>query len=142
MEKAKRGNKVKVHYSGYLKDGTVFDCSPEKKPFEFTIGKGMVIQEFENAVIGMEQGDTKTITIPPENAYGDYEDDLIIVMKRSQIPSHIDPQIGTILKVRSKKGKNSNVTITDITEETITLDGNHPLAGKELNFEIKLLEII
>ncbi|HEC91867.1 MAG TPA: peptidylprolyl isomerase [Candidatus Atribacteria bacterium] len=142
MAQAKIGDKVKVHYSGSLKDGTVFDSSLEKEPFEFTLGEDMVIPGFENAIIGMNEGETKTVSIPPEEAYGDYREELVVTVDRSQIPSDIEPRLGMVLQVRSREGTIANVIIRDITENSITLDGNHPLAGKELTFEIKLLEVV
>lgn len=142
MAQAKVGDRVRVHYSGFLEDGTMFDSSLEKEPFEFTLGEEMVIPGFENAVIGMKVGDTKKVSVPPEEAYGNYSEDLVVVIDRAQIPDHIDPELGMMLQVRSQEGTTTNVTITDISEDTVTLDGNHPLAGKELTFEIELLEIV
>lgn len=141
MSQAKLGDRVRVHYKLFLNDGTIFDSSLEREPLEFTIGEGMVIPGFENAVIGMNEGETKNISLPPEDAYGPYRNDLVFVVGRSMVPPDIDPQVGMGLQVRSPKGI-INVIITNVTDNTITLDGNHPLAGKDLKFEVKLLNIL
>ncbi|MCD6280015.1 MAG: peptidylprolyl isomerase [Deltaproteobacteria bacterium] len=142
MAEAKLGDKVRVHYTGLLDDGTVFDTSVGREPFDFTIGENTVIPGFENAVVGMKVGDKKTISIPPGDAYGEYLDDLVVVINRSQIPPEIDAEVGMVLQVKSENGTATYVTVTDITDDAVTLDGNHPLAGKSLTFEIELLEIV
>ncbi len=141
MAQAKVGDKVKVHYSGFLEDGTVFDSSLQSDPFEFTLGEGMVIPGFENAVIGMETGETKTINIPSDEAYGPHRKELVATIERTQIPENISPEVGMSLQVRTPDGSFTNVLITEVSEGTVTLDANHPLAGKDLIFEIKLVEI-
>ena len=141
MGRAKANDRVKVHYTGSLKDGTVFDSSVKRDPFEFTIGQSMVIPGFEDGVIGMNEGDTKMIAIPPDQAYGEYRGDLVGVIDRTRIPSNVNPEIGVVLQVRSPEGEMINVTVTDVTEAGVTLDMNHPLAGKELLFEVKLIEV-
>ena len=142
MRQAKLGDKVRVHYSGFLEDETVFDSSLEKEPFELTIGQHKVIPGLENAIIGMKEGDKKKVSIPPEEAYGHHRKDLVVPVKRSNIPANINPKIGMVLRIRSDDGTSAKATITDITEDMITLDGNHPLAGKRLTFKIKLIDII
>ena len=142
MAQAKIGDQVKIHYSEFLKDGTFLDSSLEKEPLEFTLGQQMVIAGVEKAIIGMDEGDTKSVSIPPEEAYGLYNKDRILGIKKAQIPDHINPQLGMILQIRSQEGAVSNFIIKNITDNTITLDGNHPLAGKELTFELKLIEIV
>jgi len=142
MAEARLGDKVRVHYTGLLDDGTVFDTSVGREPFDFTIGENTVIPGFENAVVGMKVGDKKTISIPPGDAYGEYLDDLVVVINRSQIPPEIDAEVGMVLQVKSENGTATYVTVTDITDDAVTLDGNHPLAGKSLTFEIELLEIV
>ena len=142
MAQAKIGDQVKIHYSESLKDGSFLDSSLEKEPLEFTLGDKMVIAGIEKAIIGMFEGDLKTVTVPPEEAYGIYQKNRILVIKRTQIPDHIDPQLGMILQIRSQEGAVNNFIIKNIRENTITLDGNHPLAGKELTFELKLIEIV
>ncbi|MDZ7260883.1 MAG: peptidylprolyl isomerase [candidate division KSB1 bacterium] len=142
MAQAKIGDTVRVHYRGSLEDGTVFDSSFEREPLELTLGQGLVIPGFENAVVGMEEGDTKPVTILPEDGFGQYREDLVVVIERSQIPPHINPQPGMTLQLRSDEGMITELIVTDIDEDTITLDANHPLAGERLIFEITLLEIV
>ncbi|MEE9200811.1 MAG: peptidylprolyl isomerase [Candidatus Brocadiales bacterium] len=142
MAQAKAGDTVRVHYSGSLEDGEVFDSSLERKPLEFSLGHGMVVPGFENAVIGMDIGETKTVSIPPEGAYGPHFQERTLVVEQSQVPPNIDPQIGMKLQLPSPEGGMSGAVITNVTEDTVTLDMNHPLAGKTLTFEIKLVEIV
>ena len=142
MAQAKEGDKVKVNYTGSLEDGTVFGSSPEEDPLEFIIGQKKVLASFENAVIGMNEGDTKTVSIPPEDAFGQPKEDLIFDVERTKLPPDIDLKLGGVLRVGSDTGKNFDVAITNIDEETVTLDGNHPLAGKVLNLEIQFVEIL
>ena len=138
---AEDGNTVKVHYTGTLEDGTIFDTSVEREPLEFTLGEGMLIPGFEEAVKGMQVGQSKTVTIPVEEAYGKPRDDLIMVINRDQLPEGLDPGIGQQLPMQLSDGQAIIVVVTDISETTITVDANHPLAGKELTFEIELIEI-
>ncbi len=142
MTKAKTGDGVKVHFEGYLEDGTVFGSTTDEEPFEFTIGEKNMLPGFENAVVGMQKGDTKTITLPPEDAYGDYIEKLVSVMERSGFPQEINLEIGKRLRVRTQDGKYTMVTIKDFTEDSIVLDENDPLAGKTLTFKIELVEIL
>ncbi len=142
MTEAKINDKVKVHYKGFLQDGTTFDSSENRQPLEFTIGHGMVIPGFEKGVIGMREGDTKVIAIDAEDAYGLYRDDLVGVVDRSRIPEDINLEIGMVLQVRSPEGGVTNVTVSRITGTDVTLDMNHPLAGKELLFEVTLVQIL
>ena len=142
MTKAKTGDRVKVHFEGYLKDGTVFGSTTGEEPFEFTIGEKNMLPGFENAVIGMKKGDTKTITLPPEEAYGLPKKELVSVMQRSGFPEEIKLEIGKRLRVRTQDGIYTMVTIKDFTEDSIVLDENDPLAGKTLIFKIELVEIL
>lgn len=142
MAQAKTGDKARVHYSGFLEDGSTFDSSLEREPLEFTLGQGMVIPGFEDAVIGMNEGESKTTSIHQENAYGSHKKDLVVILERSQVSPDIDQKVGMQLQLRSPEGTTTDVIITDLTEDTITIDANHPLAGKNLVFEIKLLEIL
>ena len=142
MAKAKEGDKVKVNYTGSLEDGTVFGSSPEEGPLEFIIGQKKVLPSFENAAIGMNEGDKKTVSIPPEDAFGQPKEDLIFDIERTKLPPGIDLKLGGVLRVGSDTGKNFDVAITNIDDETVTLDENHPLAGKALNLEIQLVEIL
>jgi len=142
MAAAEQGNTVRVHYSGFLGDGTIFDSSLERDPLELTLGERMVIPGFEAAVVGMEIGGTKTVAIPPADAYGDRDEQMVAVIERSRVPDDIDPQPGAVLQITSPEGGDAQVVVTEVNDETITLDGNHPLAGKELIFELKLVEIL
>jgi peptidylprolyl isomerase len=137
----KDGKTVKVHYTGTLGDGTVFDTSVEREPLEFTMGEGKVIPGFEEAVKGMKVGQSKTVTIQANDAYGPRRDDLIIGIERTQLPANLNPEVGQRLQMQQANGRQSIVTVTDVSEETITLDTNHPLAGEDLTFELKLVEI-
>jgi len=143
MAQVKQGDTVKVDYHGTLDDGTVFSSTyEEKEPFEFTIGNGSVIPKFEQAVIGMNTGDIKTITVPPEEAYGQRKEEFVFLMDRAQAPANLKLEIGKRLQVRSNQGKPSIATITAITEDSVILDANDPLAGKTLTFKIELLEVL
>ncbi|MFP4573998.1 MAG: peptidylprolyl isomerase [Desulfobacterales bacterium] len=141
-QQAQQGDKVKIHYKGKLDDGSVFDSSEGRDPLEFKIGDGNIIPGVEEAVLGMEPEETKEATIPPERAYGEYRDEMIIEVDRSQFPEHIDPEPGQQLELKQSEGQNVVVTVTDVGEEKVTLDANHPLAGKDLTFEITLQEIL
>ncbi|MFC1937723.1 peptidylprolyl isomerase [Chloroflexota bacterium] len=141
MVKAESGDTVKIHYTGTLEDGTVFDTSVERDPLEFTLGQGQLIPGFEQAVIGMKIGDLKTINIPADQAYGPYRDDLILVIERDQLPEDLVPEVGQQLQITQADGEVVRVMVSDVSEATVTIDANHPLAGKDLTFEIKLIEI-
>lgn len=142
MASAAIGNTVRVHYTGRLADGSVFDTSVGREPLEFTIGDGRLIPGFEKAVIGMNAGETKTIILSPEEAYGPYLEELTADVDISQFPAHIKPEVGLHLQIRQDNGSFIDVIITKISGSTVTLDANHPLAGKELTFDIELLEIL
>lgn len=141
MTQAKDGDNVKIHYKGKLDDGSVFDSSEGKDPLEFKVGEGNIIPGVEEAVVGMSPEETKEATIPPEKAYGEYRDDMVIEVDRSQFPEHITPELGQQLELKQSEGENIVVTVTNVGEEKVTLDANHPLAGKDLTFEITLKEI-
>jgi FKBP-type peptidyl-prolyl cis-trans isomerase 2 len=142
MTQAKNGDKVKIHFTGYLEDGTVFGSTTDEEPFEFIIGENNMLPDFEDAVIGMQKGDTKTITLSPEDAYGVYNKKLVSVMEKSGFPQEIHLEIGKRLRVRTQDGKYTMVTIKDFTEDSIVLDENDPLAGKTLTFKIEFVDII
>jgi peptidylprolyl isomerase len=141
MTQAKQGDAVQVHYTGSLGDGTVFDSSANRSPLEFTVGQGQVIPGFEQAVDGMAIGDNKTVVIPAAQAYGARDERLVVQMDRAKIPADVDLQIEDRLQVRRQDGQIMNVTVTEITDSTVTLDGNHFLAGQDLTFEIELVGI-
>ena len=139
---AQEGDTVRVHYTGTLEDGTEFDSSRGKEPLEFTLGAGGIITGFENAVYGMEKGQTKTVTIPPEEAYGLPDETLIIVIDRDKLPAGISLSIGSQIPVTLTNGNQTTAIITEITETTITLDANFFLVGKYLTFEITFVGIV
>ena len=138
---ARDGNTVKVHYTGTLEDGTTFDTSVGREPLEFTLGAGKMIPGFEKAVYGLAVGESKTVTILAEEAYGPYRPDLVAVVEREQLPAGLEPEVGQQLHAQQTDGSTARVLVTDVSETTITLDANHSLAGKDLTFEIKLVEI-
>ena len=138
---AEAGDTVKVHYTGKLEDGSIFDSSRDREPFELTIGSGSTIAGFENGIVGMAVGDTITITIPPEEAYGPKREELVSTISRDQIPPNITPEVGQQLQMQHPSGDIVNVTITDVMPDSVTFDANHPLAGETLIFEIELIEI-
>lgn len=142
MAQAKAGDTVRVHYEGKLSDGTIFDSSLEREPIEFILGQDTVIPGFEDAVIGMEAGESKDVSIPPEEGFGEYSEDLVVNIEKTILPPEINPELGMQLEVSSEEETPRVFTIADIAEDSITLDGNHPLAGKEIAFKITLLEIL
>lgn len=142
MNRAKTGDKVLVHYNGFFEDGKIFDSTIAGDPLKFTLGHGLMIPGFENAVTGMSEGETKTVTISPEDAFGQYNKKAAAVVEKSRLPDGVEPEIGMKLHARTPEGIVKLVTVTEVNDETITLDGNGPLAGKELTFEIHLLKIL
>ena len=141
MLEAAEGDIVNVHYVLSLKDSSVFDSSLEQ-PFEFVLGKDMVLPAFEKAVLGMREGETKTLVVPPENAYGCYREELVHVFDKYSMPEYVDPRVGMTLQVKTDEGTVINAIVTEVDDFTIKLDANHQLAGEYLNFEIRLLKII
>jgi peptidylprolyl isomerase/FKBP-type peptidyl-prolyl cis-trans isomerase SlpA len=141
VAQAKEGDEVLVHYTGKLEDGTVFDTSEDGEPLSFTIGENRVIPGFETAVQGMEPGDTKTTEIEPEQAYGEHREDMVMELDKEQIPDDVEPQVGQQLQLRLENGQTVPVLITALGEESVTIDANHPLAGRKLIFEIELVDI-
>jgi len=142
MTLAKNGDTVKIHYTGRLQDGTVFDSSSDREPLKFNIGSGQVIAGFEEAVTGMVAGEKKTTQIPCDKAYGERNPSMVMVVEREHVPSEIAPEVGQRLQVGSPNGELLAVTIVDVNEENITLDANPPLAGEDLTFDIELVEIV
>lgn len=141
MSQAKSGDTVSIHYTGKLSDGTQFDSSAGGDPLEFALGSGQVIPGFDNAVDGMSVGDTKTVTIPPDDAYGLKHDQLIQDVPKTALPENIDPEVGMRLQSQAPDGRTLHLVVTDVADVTITVDGNHPLAGQDLTFDIELVKI-
>ncbi len=142
MTPAKNGDTVKIHYTGRLQDGTVFDSSSDREPLKFNIGSGQVIPGFEEAVTGMVVGEKKTTQVSCDKAYGERNPSMVMVVDREHVPSEIEPEVGQRLEVGSPNGELLAVTIVDVNEENITLDANPPLAGEDLTFDIELVEIV
>jgi len=142
MAQAKHGDTVKVHYTGKLEDGMVFDSSENREPLEFTIGEGKIIPGFEQAVVGMSPGESKTEKIPADQAFGPYREELIHEVDRQQIPVDVELKVGKRLQFRHANGRATQALVTDVSESKVTLDANHPLASNDLVFDIQLLEII
>ncbi|MEX0660219.1 MAG: peptidylprolyl isomerase [Balneolaceae bacterium] len=141
MSKVKDGDTVKVHYTGKLKDGSVFDTSAEREPLEFKLGEGQLIPGFEKAVVGLNVGDSTEVDIPSDEAYGEAREDLIINVPKDQLPDDVEPQVGMQLQVNQPDGQPVPVRIAEVGDTELKLDANHPLAGKDLSFEIELVEI-
>lgn len=142
MAQAKHGDTVNVHYTGRLDDDTVFETSQGRDPLQFTIGVDQLLPAFEETVIGMNPGESRTTNIPSDEAYGPYHEGMVVKVDRQRFPDNLDPEIGQELEVHQNDGQIVPVTVTDVSESSVTLDGNHPLAGKDLTFEIRLVEIL
>lgn len=141
MSRAKNGDTVKIHYTGTLDDGTEFDSSAGRDPLEFQLGGGKVIPGFDNAVEGMTVGDSKNVRIEPDEAYGQRHEQLVQDVQRSALPDDLTPEVGMALQSQSPDGRVMMLTVTAVAEDTITVDGNHPLAGQALSFDIELVAI-
>lgn len=139
---AKNGDTVKVHYTGKLEDGTVFDSSEGREPLEFTVGEHEVIPGFEEAIVGMNQSESKTVKVPADAAYGPRIEEMVLKVERSRLPQDFEPQVGQQLQMRRSDGRTIIVTVNGVSESDVTLDANHPLAGKDLIFDIELVEIV
>ena len=141
MPQAQKGDTVSVHYTGKLSDGSVFDSSENRDPLEFEIGAGQVIKGFDEGVTGMKPGDTKTIEIPADEAYGQYRDEMVVVVSSEQFSEDVKPEVGQIYEIPQPNNQIITAQITEIEGENITLDANHPLAGKDLTFDLELVGI-
>ena len=141
MAEAKSGDNVKVHYTGKFEGGEVFDSSEGRDPLSFTLGAGKIIPGFDKAVLGMAIGEKKTVVIKPEDAYGAHHDNLVMTVSRSDFPEDADPAVGQQYQTQNQDGRPLNLMVTAIEGDQITLDANHPLAGKELTFDIELVSI-
>jgi peptidylprolyl isomerase len=141
MQQVKKGDTVKVHYHGKLTDGTTFDSSTGREPLEFKVGDGMVIEGFDNGVAGMIVGEKKTIHIPFMEAYGPVQEEMIMEFPKERFPADMVPEVGMQLAMNSAEGHQIPVVITEVKEEVVVLDANHSLAGKDLIFDLELVEI-
>ncbi|MFP4168381.1 MAG: peptidylprolyl isomerase [Desulfonatronovibrionaceae bacterium] len=140
MPKLEDGTKIKVHYTGTLEDGTVFDSSREREPLEFTLGEGEVISGFENTVRDMDVGETRKVTISKDEAYGEHNKELVFEVPAENFPEDIPREEGQQILLRSPEGQEAPAFIVGVGEENITVDANHPLAGFDLNFELELIQ--
>ena len=141
MEQVKNGDTVKVHYHGRLTDGTTFDTSEGRSPLEFEVGAQQVIKGFDEGVLGMSVGEKKTIHIPAEEAYGSASEDKLIEFPRAQFPPDMTPEVGMQLSLRSQDGQDFPVVIAEVKDDMVILDANHPLAGRDLVFDVELVGI-
>jgi len=141
MKQAQKGDNVQVHYTGKLNDGSVFDSSQGREPLAFTVGAGQMIPGFDRAVVGMTIGDKQTITIPSVEAYGERREDLVVSIPAENIPEDMNPQVGDRFAINQPDGQQIPVVVTALDDEKITLDANHDLAGKDLIFDIEMVEI-
>lgn len=142
MTEAKQNDTVQVHYTGTLDDGSVFDSSREREPLEFTLGIGQVIPGFDDAIQGMSVGDSKTVRIPADQAYGEYRDDLVLEVTLDQFPAQVSPQVGQQFELRTQTGQAIPATVAQISDTHAKLDANHPLAGQALTFDLELVAIV
>lgn len=139
--KAKKNDQVKVHYTGKLTDGEVFDSSEGREPLAFTVGGGQMIKGFDDAVDGMELNEKKTVTIEAKDAYGEHRSELVQVIQNSSLPDDMKPEVGQQLLATNEQGHQTPVSVTEVNSDSITIDANHQLAGKDLVFDIELVEI-
>ena len=142
MQTANKGDKVKVHYLGKLTYGTTFDSSEGRAPLEFEVGSGQVIPGFDEGVTGLQIGEKKTVNIPAAQAYGQVSEDQIVEFPKSQFPQDLTPEVGMPLQMSNDQGQTFQVIIKEIKEDSVVLDANHPLAGKDLVFDIELVDIV
>lgn len=142
MTQVKENNTVKVHYTGKLADGQIFDSSEGQEPLDFTLGEGRLIPGFEKGLIDMKLNEKKTINIAKDEAYGDPREDLIIEVPKSELPQEMTPEVGMGLVSRTPEGQEMNFLVVEVRDETVVLDGNHPLAGQDLIFDLEVVEII
>ncbi len=141
MSEAKQGDTVRIHYTGTLNDGTTFDSSEGRDPLEFTVGTGQIIPGLEKAIPGMNVGEKKKVEVPCAEAYGEREPGAMQTVPRDQIPEEIEVKPGLQLQVQTPQGQVMSVTVAEVNESEVTLDANHPLAGRDLTFDIELVEI-
>lgn len=141
MAHPQSGDKVKIHYTGRLDDGRVFDSSKERQPIELTVGDEQLLPGFEEALTGMEPGEERTVTIPAERAFGPHRPELVLSVDRGELPDHIQPQVGQQLQLQQGNGEVTVVTVSEVSDEQVTIDANHPLAGQNLTFDLELLQV-
>ena len=141
MTQASPGKTVKVDYTGRLDNGSVFDSTKDQQPIQFVLGENRLIRGFEQAVLGMSPGESKSVKLKPEEAYGSRRDDMVVTIDRNGLANEVEPQVGQKVEVKSQDGSAIGATVTEVTESQVTLDANHPLAGQTLIFDIALVEV-
>jgi peptidylprolyl isomerase len=142
LAQAEQGDTVRIHYTGRLEDGTVFDTSRDRDPIQFTIGEGRLMPPgFEQAVVGMRPGESNTVRVPMEDAFGPYREEMVVMVDRDRFPGDLKLEVGQTLEITSSRGQRTLATVTNISDATVTLDANHPLAGKDLILDVRLIEI-
>jgi len=139
-EAIKAGDTIRVAYTGKFENGDVFDTSEGKSPLEFTVGSGNIIQGFENAVVGMREGEKKTVTLAPDEGYGVRSDDLVFDISKNSIPAGLELEVGKMIQLTNQSGQKMPGVVSDIGDGVVTIDANHPLAGKNLVFDIEVVE--
>jgi len=142
MGQAKEGDTVKVYYTVKLGDGTVIGSTTDHEPLQFTIGEGQILPGFEQALVGMNPSESKTIDVPADQAFGPHLDEMVVVVDRSKLPEDFNPKVGEQVQFRQGDGQIATVLVTDVSELSITIDANHPLAGKDLTFDIQFIEAV
>jgi peptidylprolyl isomerase len=143
MAQVQEGDNVKLHYTGKLENGTVFDSSLTRgEPIEFVVGEGRLLADFETGVLGMAPGETKTLSIQHDKAYGPYRDEMVLTLPHHQLPEELNAETGQQLQLTLENDQAILVNVTDISDSAVTLDANHPLAGQDLTFDLELLEIL
>ena len=142
MPKAQNGDTVKIHYTGKLDDGTVFDSSVGHDPLELQIGQNQIFPKLEEAIIGMELNETKTVLVSSNDAYGPYREEMVVDVPKNSFPADINPEVGLELELVQSNNQPIIVTVLKVTDDSVTLDANHPLAGKDLTFDVQLVEIV
>jgi len=142
VSRAKAGDVVRVHFTGTLDNGNIFASTKDDEPLEFTIGGGSTFQKFEEDIIGMKAGDTKKITVEPDDGFGQRDDNLVFKVDKEGVPQQLMLEVGKKLQVKQDNGKVVDMLVTEVDDETITLDANYPLADKTLTFDVKLKEIV
>jgi FKBP-type peptidyl-prolyl cis-trans isomerase 2 len=142
MAQVKNGDTVTVHYTGRLEDGTVFDSSANRDPLQFTLGEDLLIPGFEQAVLGMSAGESKTVEVSADQAYGLHQEEMVVDIDRQEFPPHFQPKVGQQLQIPQSDSRVTRLIVTAVSEQKVTLDANHPLAGRDLTFDIQLLEIV
>ncbi len=141
MAQAEKGDTVKIHFTGKLEDGTVFGSTADRGPLEFKLGEGKIIPGIEKAVEGMNVGESKTVEVSPEQAYGQHRAELVEEVSRDRFPKNAEPKVGQRFEIPQREGQPMAVRVVDVSESTVTLDANHPLAGRDLTFDLQLMEI-